>query len=162
MRKKRVLVVVALLGLVSAGAGCRNLAPGPKGKKVTGVRSDFSLVTKIKEDKGIQPAQYNAVILVGYEPPAGGEPRMEALRMLTEMVEGKRVTLEYDDPETPDYNPNGQLLAYMLLGDLMVQEELIKEGLGTYSAAWGGERYKERLLKAQDEARRAGLGVWAE
>jgi micrococcal nuclease len=56
-----------------------------------------------------------------------------------------------------------RFLAFVWDGDVMLNEELVREGL---AHARLGYRYsglmKSRLARAQDEARRAGRGIWSD
>jgi micrococcal nuclease len=57
---------------------------------------------------------------------------------------------------------HGRFLAFVWSGDAMLNEELVRAGL---AHARLGYRYsgtmKRRLANAQDEARRAGRGIWS-
>lgn len=81
----------------------------------------------------------------------------EAAARLTELVAGRQVCLERDLSDTDHY---GRLLRHVWLGQTLVAEVLVREGL-----AWAGNvppdmRYEDRLRAAEDDARRAGRGVW--
>ncbi|MBX7169092.1 MAG: thermonuclease family protein [Pirellulales bacterium] len=71
-----------------------------------------------------------------------------------------RVRLEFDQERTDDY---GRLLAYVWVGDRMLNEELLRAGLGRallrhpYSQAM-----KDRFKAAQQDARRQRLGIWSD
>ena len=56
-----------------------------------------------------------------------------------------------------------RFLAFVWNGDVMLNEELVRAGLAQARLDY---RYsgtmKQRLAKAQDEARRAGRGIWSE
>ncbi len=74
-------------------------------------------------------------------------------------VAGRRVRLEFDKERHDKYD---RVLAYVYLDDWLLNEELIRAGLGKaitnhpYS-----EAMKRRFRAAQDEARRARRGIWS-
>jgi micrococcal nuclease len=72
---------------------------------------------------------------------------------------GGRVRLTFSLERKDRYN---RFLAFVWDGDVMLNEELLRAGL---AKARLGFRYsgamKSRFAKAQDEARRAGRGIWS-
>jgi endonuclease YncB( thermonuclease family) len=83
----------------------------------------------------------------------------EASRLNKELVEGKRVRLERDKSDTDRYN---RPLRYVWLGDVLVNEFLIREGYAIenfYGSA--DKKYRERLHAAEEEARREKRGLWS-
>ncbi len=69
------------------------------------------------------------------------------------------VRLQFDRERVDKY---GRFLAYVWVGDRMLNEELVRAGLAT---AETGFRYsatmKTRFRRAEDEAKAAGRGIWA-
>ena len=56
----------------------------------------------------------------------------------------------------------GRYLAYVYVGDAMLNEELVRAGLARVSTYSGDSApIERRLLRAQDEARQAGRGIWS-
>jgi micrococcal nuclease len=171
-RKQWTLGMVAGLlvtGLMLLGAECG--IPGipglpgskPKGMKVTKVKSLDSIIVKTKEDSGLTLAEYSTVVLEGVGLPHNQDSKtnQEMGKALTEMVEGKYVTLEYDTPGQPSGTSSGAILAYVFIEGKMVNEELIRQGLGRFGGQWGGKRYQDRLRQAEKEAKDARRGMWA-
>ena len=74
-----------------------------------------------------------------------------------ELVEDRRVILEFDDRRRDRY---GRLLAYVRLGDTLVNEWLVREGYARAGAYPPNLRYQDRLEAAQDAARAAGRRIW--
>jgi len=91
----------------------------------------------------------------------GSEVRLadEAREFNRGLVEEKRVRLEFDEKQRDRY---GRLLAYVYLGDLMVNEELVRSGLARARDYPPNLRYRERFEKAEGEAKERGLGLWGE
>ena len=85
-----------------------------------------------------------------------GPPATEANRRL---VEGQCVWLELDEPLRDD---DSRLLAYVYVGDLMVNAELVRLGYAQVATVSPPGKYQELLLRGQREARAAKRGVWAE
>jgi micrococcal nuclease len=56
----------------------------------------------------------------------------------------------------------GRLLAYVFLGDVLVNEELVKEGLARAHRYGRNAALAARLEAAEHEARAAHRGLWAD
>ena len=82
------------------------------------------------------------------------EAAMEANRR---MVEGRRVRLEYDVQAHDRY---GRVLAYVYIGERMVNEELLREGFAQPLTIPPDVKYADRFRAVAAEARRAGRGLW--
>jgi micrococcal nuclease len=81
----------------------------------------------------------------------------EATEANRKLVEGKQVSLEYDTTTQDRY---GRLLAYLRVGKVFVNQELISKGLAFADVRSPNGRYREVLLNAQREAQEAGRGLW--
>lgn len=81
----------------------------------------------------------------------------EAYEANRQLVEGKTVLLEKDVSETDRY---GRLLRYVYVGDLMVNEELLRLGLAQVSTFPPDVKYVDRFLEVQRQAQAAGVGMW--
>ncbi len=83
----------------------------------------------------------------------------EASQFTKHFLSGGEVRLEFDGPSRDKY---GRILAYVWVGEKMLNEELIRAGLAgaelgyPYSAAM-----KDRFRRAEDEARAARRGIWS-
>jgi len=69
------------------------------------------------------------------------------------LVGGKAVRLEFDVQRRDKY---GRLLAYVWVGDTMVNEELVREGFAELLTIPPNVKYAERLAEAHRAAREAG------
>jgi micrococcal nuclease len=85
-----------------------------------------------------------------------GQPATEANRRL---VQGQRIWLELD---VPLRDSEGRLLAYVYMGDLMVNAELVRQGYAQVATVSPPGKYQELFLRRQREAREAKRGLWAE
>ena len=93
-----------------------------------------------------------------HHPTKGEEPGgREAAEVNRRLVEGQAVRLELDVQERDRY---GRLLAYVWIGDLMINAELLRLGYAQVMTIPPNVRYQEVFLKLQREAREAGRGLW--
>ena len=93
-----------------------------------------------------------------HHPTKGEEPGgREAAEVNRRLVEGQAVRLELDMQERDRY---GRLLAYVWIGDLMINAELVRLGYAQVMTIPPNVRYQEVFLKLQREAREAGRGLW--
>jgi micrococcal nuclease len=83
-----------------------------------------------------------------------GPPATEANRRL---VQGQHVGLELD---VPLRDGDGHLLAYVYVGDLMVNAELVRQGYAQATTELPSGKYAHLFQQWQREAREAGRGVW--
>jgi micrococcal nuclease len=108
------------------------------------------------------------VRLVGVDTPETGQPNHpvepfgpEASRFARKFVDqgGGTVRLQFDRERVDKY---GRFLAYVWVGERMLNEELVRAGLAT---AETGYRYaasmKRRFRRAEDEAKAARRGIWS-
>lgn len=82
----------------------------------------------------------------------------EASAYTTRMVEGKTVRLEFDRER---YDQFHRILAYVWVGDVLLNEEVIRQGFSTAQLQYPYRTdMKRRFSAAQEEARRAERGLW--
>jgi len=89
------------------------------------------------------------------DPEPYGREAAEANRQL---VEGKTVRLEYDVERFDRY---GRLLAYLYVGDQMVNAALLQAGDAQLLTIPPNVKYVERFRQLVAQARAAGRGLWA-
>lgn len=83
---------------------------------------------------------------------------IEAWQANRELVEGEIVQLEQDVSEVDKY---GRLLRYVYVDNIFVNAELVKQGLAYAKAYPPDTKHQDYLDKLEQEARQAGLGMWA-
>jgi len=83
-----------------------------------------------------------------------GTEAWQANRLL---VEGRKVRLEKDVSDTDKY---GRLLRYVYVDDILVNAELVRQGLAEARAYPPDTRYQDLLEKLEAEAKAAGWGIW--
>ncbi len=71
----------------------------------------------------------------------------------------KKIMLEYDanSNKTDKY---GRVLAFVFTDDLLLQKELIKNGLAKVYYVYGDYQYIDELRKAEDDAKKNKVGMW--
>lgn len=75
-----------------------------------------------------------------------------------ELVLGKEVRLEKDVSETDKY---GRLLRYVYVGDVMINDELVKEGFAQVSTYPPDVKYQQLFLESEKYAQKNNLGLWS-
>jgi micrococcal nuclease len=95
---------------------------------------------------------------LGIDAPETGEMHAEeATQANNKLVGGQKIRLELGKPPK---DRDGRVLAYVFVDKTFVNEELVRAG-HAYLRHPIAAKYKEKLVKAQDEAREAGRGIWA-
>lgn len=80
----------------------------------------------------------------------------EAAAFARRLAEGRRVRLEFDRERRDTY---GRTLAYVFVGDLDLNAEMIREGYAVAYRRFPHRRYDE-FLALEAEAQRARRGLW--
>ena len=84
----------------------------------------------------------------------------EASDFTKEFIGGSKVRLQFDREREDQY---GRLLAYVFVGDKLLNEELIRAGLARYEPHYRySEAMKRRFKAAQEEAQDAKQGIWSQ
>ena len=93
-----------------------------------------------------------------HHPTRGEEPGgREAHALNRRLVDGKRVRLELDVQTRDRY---GRLLAYVWLGETMINAELVRLGYAQVMTVPPNVRHQSLLLELQRAAREGGRGLW--
>lgn len=99
------------------------------------------------------------VRLIGINAPESGECLAEAAsRRLSELVADRTVTLEVDVSDRDRY---GRLLRYVYVGEVLVNEVLVGEGLAIARRYEPDTSRSDGLAAAQQRAQEDGRGMWA-
>jgi micrococcal nuclease len=121
-------------------------------------------VTRVIDGDTLLLSDGDKVRLIGVDTPELYHPlklvqyfAREASEFTREMVEGKKVRLEYDWQKRDKY---GRLLAYVYLEDgTLLNSEIIRQGYG-FAYTKYPFRYLEEFRQYQREARENGRGLW--
>lgn len=121
--------------------------------------------TRVVDGDTIEVAQLGAVRLIGIDSPEMNydlsvpQPfAREAKRCCERLVDGKDVSLLFDVQKRDKY---GRVLAYVFVGDIFVNAELVKAGLATAYHIPPNGRYRTRLKRFERQARGQGRGIWS-
>lgn len=131
--------------------------------------TDEVLVTKVIDGDTIEiegaDGSAQRIRYIGIDTPETVDPRTtvqcfgkNASDKNRELVEGKRVRLEKDVSETDRY---GRLLRYVYLGEIMVNEALVRDGFAISSSYPPDIKYQEIFNARQTEARTQQKGLWS-
>ncbi len=122
-------------------------------------------VTRVVDGDTIEIEGDQKVRYIGIDTPETVHPNepiecfgVEASNKNKELVLGKNVSLEKDVSETDKY---GRLLRYVWIGDLMVNEYLVREGYAQSSTYPPDVKYQDRFVEAQRKAREESKGLWS-
>jgi len=127
--------------------------------------SDFRSVKRVVDGDTIVLENGERVRLIGVDTPETVHPNKpvqyfgkEASAFTKNMVEGKKVKLEYDWQRKDRY---GRTLAYVYLEDgTHLNAEIIKQGYG-FAYTKYPFKYLEEFRKYERKAREEGKGLWA-
>jgi micrococcal nuclease len=93
-----------------------------------------------------------------HHPRRGEEPGgREATEVNRQLVAGKQVSLEMD---VQARDRHGRLLAYVWIGDLMINAELVRLGYAQVMTVPPNVRHQDLFVKLQRDARDARRGLW--
>ena len=154
LRSARLLPVLALLSAVAVTSA--EPAAFVDGTVVRVVDGDTIHVRIGERVERVRYIGVNAPEL--HHPRRGEEPGgREAARVNHDLVLNRRVRLEMDVQSRDRY---GRLLAYVWVGDLMVNAELVRLGYAQVMTVPPNVRHQALFLKLQRDAREAGRGLW--
>lgn len=114
----------------------------------------------------IDPVKQTAeqVRLLGIELPAWKQEPWygRAKERLQELLSGDRVVILESDLESTITSPDGAVLklAYLWKNGVLLNEQLVKDGVVLAAARSPNLKYEQRLAHAQEQARLSGVGIW--
>ncbi len=119
---------------------------------------EIYLVYKVIDGDTIELSNGEKVRLLGINAPEVGEKYYEEARdFLSNLIEGKEVILETDLEKKDNY---GRKLAFVFLGDLNINVEMVKSGLAHTYKLNKISKYKNELEKAEALAMSSEVGIW--
>ena len=136
----------------------------PEATRTPGPGRTFATVRRVLDGNTILVDGGNTVRYIGVNTPGAGmfnrplEPfGRDAAERNVELVEGKQVELEVDQT---DVDSAGFMLRYVYVDDLMVNDVLLREGLGKLAPMGRNTRYSAVLSGAEAAARSQPLNLW--
>jgi endonuclease YncB( thermonuclease family) len=116
-------------------------------------------VQKVYDGDTVLLSDGRKVRYLGINTPEWQEPfYLKAKRLNESLVMGKDVRLEFDEERVDKYS---RLLAYLYVGDQMVNAKLIGDGLAHAFFIPPNRNHNALLLKLQADARERKLGIWS-
>lgn len=149
--------VIALALLLASVAGAT--APTPAELEGPVVRVVDGDTIQVRVSSRVETVRYIGVDTPEVRHPTRGvQPGgREATRVNGTLVRGRRVRLELDVQARDRY---GRLLAYVWVGDVMVNAELVRRGYAEVLTVPPNVRYQALFLRLQREARESARGLW--
>jgi micrococcal nuclease len=146
--------VVLLLALLVSAASAQTTLEG------TVVRVVDGDTVHVRVGERIEKVRYIGVNTPEvHHPTKGEEPGgREAAAENRALVDGRRVRLELDAQARDRY---GRLLAYVWVGETMVNAELVRRGYAQVMTVPPNVRHQQLFLTLQRDARAAQRGLWA-
>jgi micrococcal nuclease len=150
---RALLLLVALLGAAPTLVHASSLAEALVVRVVDGD------TIHVRVDGHLEKVRYIGVNTPEVHHPSKGEEPggREAHAVNRRLVEGKRVRLELDVQSRDRY---GRLLAYVWIGDTMINAELVRLGYAQVMTVPPNVRHQALFLKLQRDARQSGRGLW--
>src|SRR5262249_37374170 len=148
---------IAILVLLVWAAGVASAQPGSLEGLVVRVVDGDTIHVKLSDR--VEKVRYIGVNTPEvHHPRKGEEPGgREAALVNRDLVDGKYVRLELDVQSRDRY---GRLLAYVFVGETMINAELVRLGYAQVMTIPPNVRYQSLFLKLQRDAREAGRGLW--
>jgi micrococcal nuclease len=155
LSRRWLLSAVALLGVLLAVAG----QAGDRALEGDVVRVVDGDTIHVRVGERVEKVRYIGVNTPELSHPTkGAEPGgREATGVNRDLVGGRRVRLELDVQERDRYQ---RLLAYVWVGERMVNAELVRRGYAQVMTVPPNVRHQQRFLALEREARQAGRGLW--
>ena len=115
-------------------------------------------VIRVLDGDTIEVENGQRVRYLGINAPESGQPfSTAATRENERLVGGRIVNLEFDVQAQDRY---GRLLAYIWIGDVLINKEIVKNGYAASGTIQPNVKYQDLILKAQQEARENCRGLW--
>lgn len=97
---------------------------------------------------------------IGINAPEQGQTLYEKAKLRNkELVEGKKVKLEFDNLLFDQF---GRLLSYVFVDNIFVNYQLLKEGYAIYEKIYPNKKYCDKLIEAENFAKDNKIGIWKE
>lgn len=69
------------------------------------------------------------------------------------------IYLEFD-PGSDQFDKYGRMIAWVYVGDSLLQKEIVEEGYGKVKYIYGDYKYVDELNQLQSQAKKSKLGIW--
>lgn len=167
------VATIVLLILLVAARGWRDQPPPrstaqpPPSTAPTGEPVRLFHVKRVVDGDTLLLEGGERVRLIGIDTPETVKPDTppqpfghEASEFTKRLAEGKDVRLEFDRNREDQY---GRTLAYVYIGDLFLNEEIVRQGFSRAETRFHFRTdYERRFVAAEKEARAAHRGIWSD
>ena len=161
LRRAAPLVALAIVAALQAWRGCR-FEPPPANLP----EGDFR-VERVVDGDTLLLTTGARVRLIGVDTPETVKPDHpvepwgpEATAFTRTFIAAGKVRLQFDQERVDQYN---RLLAYVWVGDKLLNEELLRAGLARQERGYHySQAMKTRFRRAEREARDAHRGLWSD
>jgi micrococcal nuclease len=125
-----------------------------------------AVVQRVVDGDTLLLSDRTRVRLIGVDAPESVKPDWpvepfgpDASAFTRQFVSGRDVRLEFDKERIDQY---GRTLAYVWVGDKMLNEELVRAGLARCEKKYNySKQKKDRFRRAEQEARQSQRGIWS-
>jgi len=120
----------------------------------------YVVVTKVLDGDTVETTKGEKIRYLGINAPENGEPNSkEAIQLNENLVLNKEVGLQFDIQRKDRY---GRTLAYVFIGDVFVNLEMVGRGFAVSQTIQPNVRYQDEILNAQKRGRENCLGMWVD
>lgn len=134
------------------------LRPSDLGYPLKPANLSSATVTDVIDGDTIDLGDGQRIRLIGINTPEREQPFFEeASDFLKNRLDGKQVEIEYDQERLDQYD---RTLAYIWLGDVLINQEVLAQGLAIAYSIPPNVRYEQVFLAAEQAAQNAGVGIW--
>lgn len=164
--QKRIILSFFTFVLVGLALGCSVV---DEGTDTIDTGADFAFperpanlesatVTNVVDGDTVDLSTGVRVRLIGVNTPESDRPYyQEAKDFVKNQINGKQVFVEYDVEKIDQY---GRTLAYLWLGERMVNADLVLQGYANAYTFAPNVRYADLFVTAEQNARENGRGLW--
>jgi micrococcal nuclease len=159
IRAYLIVLVTSLIASLPASGGA---GPSAAKKAEYNGHENASIVTvkRVIDGDTFELTTGKHVRLQGIDTPEKGEPFADiATDFADSIFRGKAVRLEVDKKEPED--KYGRILGYVYVDRILFNELIIRRGLARVYLFRGNQPFRAELISAQNEARRAKIGIWS-
>ncbi|HLC59108.1 MAG TPA: thermonuclease family protein [archaeon] len=160
-RKHKTVIFIIILITVSSLAYFKTTNYNVQTSMITRTINDnfqTSVVSRVIDGDTLELVNGNKVRLLGINTPEHGQFYFEeASDALKELVENKSVDLVKDIDNNDRY---GRLLRYVFIGNIFINEQMLKNGYATLYIVNPKEKYSKLLAGAENQAIENGIGLW--
>lgn len=166
MSKRNIVRIITVIGIVLLTVFSpknETVLPNPAITK-DAPQTEFAQVTRVIDGDTIELSDKRKVRYIGIDTPETVDQRksvmcfgVEASAENKRLVEGKTIRLEKD---VSDIDRFGRLLRYVYVGDVFVNDYLVRTGYAHVSTYPPDVKFSEQFQEAEKEARMSNNGLW--